>query len=119
MVKVLLDCGANLRCSGDKLQTPLHKASAVGSLEIVDLLIRKVIDSIGPAELRKVHKFITFISKCHDTFCPWLLIQMVTDEDCDKNTSLLLAIESGNEQVVEKLISYGSNVNHINKVLYL
>ena len=41
---------------------------------------------------------------------------MVTDEDCDKNTPLLLAIESGNEQVVEKLISYGSNVNHINKV---
>ena len=43
---------------------------------------------------------------------------MVTDEDCDKNTPLLLAIESGNEQVVEKLISYGSNVNHINKVWY-
>lgn len=43
-----------MRCSGDKLQTPLHKAAAVGSLEIVDLLIRKVIDSIGPAELRMV-----------------------------------------------------------------
>ena len=41
---------------------------------------------------------------------------MVTDEDYDKNTPLMLAIESGSEDVVEKLISYGSNVNHINKV---
>ena len=41
---------------------------------------------------------------------------MVTDEDYDKNTPLMLAIESGSEEVVEKLISYGSNVNHINKV---
>ena len=58
VVKVLLDSGANIRCSGEKLQTPLHKAAAVGSLEIVDLLIRKVIDVIGPNELRMVRQLM-------------------------------------------------------------
>lgn len=94
IVKMLIDCGANLRCKDDEDSTPLHAAAAEGSLKVVRNLFEAGARLDG-----------------------WVTIQsMVTDKDIDGNTCLSLAVENGHYDVVKICLEKRADVNTPNNI---
>ncbi len=93
VAKILLENGANIRSSGEKKQTALHKACAVGSFRLVDMLTYAAKQMYGKDEIK----------------------QMLKEADIDSNTPLLLAVESGDKEIVRHLVELGADVNQPNQ----
>ncbi|XP_071749523.1 transient receptor potential cation channel subfamily A member 1 homolog [Lepeophtheirus salmonis] len=92
VVRLLLSKGARIQSSGEHNQNVLHKASSVGKIEILELIVNDIIDKFGEEELQ----------------------MLLLEDDSDGNSPLLLAVEGGCTKTVEYLIKKGSDVNYSN-----
>eukprot|EP00094_Tigriopus_californicus_P006606 TCALIF_06362-PA protein Name:"Similar to trpa-1 Transient receptor potential cation channel subfamily A member 1 homolog (Caenorhabditis elegans)" AED:0.12 eAED:0.12 QI:8/0.6/0.31/0.93/1/1/16/267/1355 len=96
--KILLEHGANILSIGEKYQSALHKAAAIGNLELVEMLTAVAKATLNETDIEQAKKN-----------------RMLKDEDNDNNTPLLLAVESGSVDITRHLLDFGANVNHFNK----
>ncbi|CAB4059561.1 TRPA1 [Lepeophtheirus salmonis] len=73
VLRLLLSKGARIQSSGEHNQNVLHKASSVGKIEILELIVNDIIDKFGEEKLQ----------------------MLLLEDDSDGNSPLLLAVEGG------------------------
>ena len=117
-IKLLIKNGADVRATDKKGRLPIHRAAEMGGVEAIKIYLDMGIDvNVRDSEgMTPLH----IVTSNYST--PWskrfeiIDILMKNDADLNKkdtheNTPLYYAVETGDEKLVEVLLSYGAKSN--------
>jgi len=112
VIKLLLECGANVNAQGKNGKTALHSAVEKGHEEVVKLLLE--CGANVDAQDKDGKSILQFaVEKQHEKFVKLLLEcgANVHTQDKDGKTVLHCAVEKGQEKFVQLLLECGANVD--------